>query len=204
MRKGYIAGALMTIANLCFAAPSMAICSQPTPPLNNLAVEQFAEMAAINSFTYDFKALPKQLHALKPCYTKTGWHSFSLALQRADNINITKKNKLFVNAEKAGNVKTLTEQKDNVPWRVLVPIKVTYNNKTQTVTQNLDVKVLINIEDNKLGVEQITASPSLPVAETTTQKEVSSKKPSEGSENVKVSISPKTIIPAENKQINAS
>lgn len=159
MKKCFAIGFMMAMTSLSFA-DNPTKCAPLSPPLNDLAVQKFAELAALKSFTYDFKGLPEQLLALESCYTQTGWHSFSLALQRAGNVDIAKKNKLYVHAERIGKVKTLDKQAETDTWRVLVPIKVTYNNDTQSLTQHLDVKLLVNIDNNKLGVEQITASPS--------------------------------------------
>lgn len=163
MKNALITGLMMACVGLANADTRQA-CTSPTPPLNDVAIQKFAESAAIQSFTYDFKTLPTHLSALENCYTHTGWQSFSLALQRSGNVDTAKQLKLYAKAQRIGPIRTLTKESATDTWRVLIPIRVVYSNHEQTMTQNLDVKLLLNLENNKIGVEQITASPSLPIA----------------------------------------
>lgn len=163
MKKGLALGLIVALSAQCFASTNLPSCdSGVTTPLNNSNIEKFARAAAVQTFTYNFKDLSKQLHALKTCYTHSGWESFQLAFNQTGNALITKNNKLFVSAEAEGNIKLLSSSTDAGEWRVVVPLKVTYENNTKSLTQTVNVNLLLSRDNNKLGIEQLTAT--LPAA----------------------------------------
>ncbi len=132
-------------------------------PPNSPLIIDFATKAALQTFTYDYKNVSLQFNELEPCFTKTGWESFHNAIQQSGNIKATSKDKLIVTAEKDGEAKILSSDTVGLVWKMFVPIKVLYQNTTHHLKQRLNVKMVIVIENKKLGIEQIIASQALPV-----------------------------------------
>ena len=143
--------------------PFMPFCDQilDVLPPNLTLVKNFAEKSAIQSFTYDYKDNKAQFEQLEPCYTPSGWKSFQTALSKSGNLHAIKNEKLFVHATLDGNIEVLETEELGPRWKVLIPLKIRYENISHYFDQNLKVKLIIGINVKKLGVEQIIASPFL-------------------------------------------
>lgn len=130
------------------------------PPNQQLALA-FAQETAIQSFTYDYKLKHDQWYQLEKCYTELGWKSFETAMSRSGNNQSVVDERLFVKATIDGEVQLLEEDMIAPSWKVMVPIKVRYENDTHYLEQFLKVKLVISLEKQRLGVDQIIASPIL-------------------------------------------
>lgn len=130
-------------------------------PPNLLLVKTFAEKTAIQTFSYDYKHSASQQEELESCYTPAGWRSFSDALKKSGNLRAAIDEKLFVSAKVNGEVKLIDSNKFAPNWKILVPLVVRYENETHYFEQYLKVKLVIGIDNQHLGVEQIIASPAL-------------------------------------------
>lgn len=129
------------------------------PPNTQLVIE-FAQKAAIETFTYDYKDKKDQWFELEKCYTKLGWKSFESAVSRSGNNQSVYDEKLFVSAKIDGKPELLAENEIAPSWKIMIPLKVKYENQTHYLEQTLKVKLVVSIEKEALGVDQIIASPS--------------------------------------------
>lgn len=128
-------------------------------PPNLPLVKKFAEQTAIQSFTYDYKNATDQFEELESCYSKTGWKSFSKAMTASGNLRSAVDDKLFVKATITSDIEVIDVNNFAPRWKILVPLKVRYENETHFVEQILQVKLIIGLEEKKLAVEQIIATP---------------------------------------------
>lgn len=129
-------------------------------PSTQLAMN-FAQNAAMQSFTYNYKDKLNQWAELEKCYTSLGWSSFESAMSNSGNNQSITSEKLFVKATLNGKTKILDSNLVTPTWKVLVPLKVRYENKLHYLEQTLKVKVVVSVEKQKLGIDQIIASPAL-------------------------------------------
>lgn len=127
-------------------------------PPNIPLITDFAEKTAIQSFTFDYKGVSKQFSELEKCFTASGWKSFTNAIAQSGNLRSTVDEKLFVSAKIDGDIEIIDHNEYAPSWKVLVPLNVRYENETHYLTQSLNVKLVVTIEDKVLGVEQIIAS----------------------------------------------
>ena len=130
-------------------------------PPNIQLVTEFAQNAAIQSFTYDYKDSDDHFYEIEKCYSKLGWKSFNSAMTRSGNIRAATDEKLFVKAKIDGDVEIIESQTTGTTWKILVPMVVRYENETHYLQQFLKTKLVISIEDKQLKVDQIIASPKL-------------------------------------------
>lgn len=130
-------------------------------PPNTQLVMEFAQKATIESFTYNHKEKKVQWFELEKCYTQMGWKSFVSAVSRSGNNQSILDEKLFVSAKLAGKPKLLAVNEIAPSWKIMVPVKVKYENETHYLMQDLKVKLVISIEKQHLGIDQIIATPTM-------------------------------------------
>lgn len=131
-------------------------------------VLDFAQKAALASFSYDYSNYQQDMNNMQQYFSKTGWESFSKALAASNNLDVVQKEKLTVSAVLDGQP-TVTQQQQTATgqeWQVEVPITVTYkNDKNQQIQQNLKVKMIVqtvstDINPQGIGINQFIAMPA--------------------------------------------
>lgn len=127
-----------------------------TVPVTETVLSQWAQLAATQSFNYRFDQIDKQLKNLKGCYTEQGWLGFQDALTQSGNLNMIKTQQLTVNSQVEGKVKI--NPLNNNHWKILIPLKVIYQNTQEKLTQRLTVELLVTKKPtSQLGITQIVA-----------------------------------------------
>lgn len=126
--------------------------------VNQTVIEKWAEQAAVQTFTMQADTVDQQLTGLEKCFTKNGWQGYKNALDKSGNLDAIKKEKLDVSSTVSGKP-TIENEKDN-QWSVIVPLTVVYKNKTDSINQNLNVKLLITRDkEGSFGIMQVVAAP---------------------------------------------
>ncbi len=144
------------------AMPEKIDCTMKIPAdqkeVNQTVIEKWAAQAAVQTFTMQSDTLDQQLTDLEKCFTKNGWQGYKNALDKSGNLDAIKKEKLDVSSTISGNP-TVENDKDN-QWSVVIPLTVVYKNKTDSINQNLNVKLLITRDkEGSLGIMQVVAAP---------------------------------------------
>lgn len=115
------------------------------PNLPPSAVLQWANSAAIASYTYNFQDYRAELQAASDFYTPTGWTNFLDALSKSNNLTSVISKKLVVSAVATG-APTILDQGviDGIyTWKVQMPILVTYQNVNQVAQQPVMITLII-------------------------------------------------------------
>src|SRR4029078_3022037 len=109
------------------------------------AVLQWANQAAIASFTYNFVNYRDELQASSGFFTAEGWDQFLGALQQSNNLDAVKAKKLIVSAvaTRAPIILQKGVLNGSYSWRVQMPILVTYQSASEFTQQNNVVTMLI-------------------------------------------------------------
>ena len=138
--------------------------SPPFSDINSATIIQWANYAAIKTFTYDFQNYDKQFNQLKNCYTTTGWESFNEAMKVSNNLKVAQDEHLFVSAKLNGQSQLVSQSNDSTQpsWVVRIPLNVAYQNQDREVSQDMYIDLTIKTiyaEPARLGINQIIASP---------------------------------------------
>jgi hypothetical protein len=145
------------------AAPTAATldCNYHIPAdqknIDSTVITQWAEKAALQSFSFTPGSIDTQLETLKSCYTEQGWKGFSEALQKSGNVDSIKTQSLNVSSQTDG-VANINAVKDD-QWKVTLPVQVVYQNDKEKVTQHLAIGILVGRKPNgDLGIMQLVAT----------------------------------------------
>jgi intracellular multiplication protein IcmL len=115
------------------------------PNQSDSAVLQWANQAAVASFTYNFVNYRDELQASSGFFTAEGWDQFLAALQESNNLEAVKAKKLIVSAvaTRAPIILQKGILNGSFSWRVQMPILVTYQSASEFTQQNNVVTMLI-------------------------------------------------------------
>jgi intracellular multiplication protein IcmL len=136
--------------------------SSKLEPLNNpntsdSVVTQWANLACIGAFTYDFVNYQAQLETASEYFTKDGWDNFMQSLQDSNNLNTVISKKLVVSAVALTPPLILKKGVVNgvYAWRIQLPILVTYQSASDVTQMKMIVNMLmtrISTRENYKGV----------------------------------------------------
>lgn len=144
----------------------------PLKPLNepnqsDSAVLQWANQAAIASFSYNFVNYRSELQAASGFFTATGWTQFLNALQSSNNLDAVRNKKLIVSAvaTRAPIILQKGVLNNRYSWRVQMPILVTYQSASEFTQQNNVVTMLITRvstlnSPRGIGIAQFVVGPA--------------------------------------------
>lgn len=123
----------------------MQIVPLDQPNLTDSELLQWANMAAIASYTYNYINWRKQLQALSDNFTPEGWKLFINALNASNNLEAVKAKKLVVSAVATGAAVLVKEGllDGRYTWKVQVPILVTYQGGRNQFTQQALVITMV-------------------------------------------------------------
>lgn len=142
----------------------------PSVPLDqsNLPSQEVLNWAAkgiVEIYTYNYKNFPQVLTGIRRHFTSEGYDSYMKALDESKNLIAVQDKKLAVSAIATGNNKIVREGNVNglYTWDVQIPILVTYQSPTETISQNLVVDaeiVRVKNTESAVGIafHSITAS----------------------------------------------
>ena len=135
------------------------------PNLSQGALLQWANVAAVAVFSYDFVNYRENLQDASEFFTPDGWQNFMNALQDNDNLNAVLTKKLVVSAVATAAPVILQEGvlQGRYSWRVQMPMLVTYQSASQVTQQNLTVTMLITRistlnSEKGIGIAQFVAT----------------------------------------------
>lgn len=105
---------------------------------------QFAQEAAVASYTFDFVNYRKQLSELSSYYTKEGYGEYIDALTRS-NLDIVTKRKYVVSAVASGApiVSRSGLRQGVYAWEVQMPMSVVYQSSAERADQKFVVKMML-------------------------------------------------------------
>lgn len=150
--------------NTTIASVSVVVdCNMKVPSdqseVPQILVQKWATNAALQTFTMQADSLETQLTSLEKCFTKTGWEGYKSALDKSGNLNAIKTENLIVSANLSGTP-SVTSDENKKQWTATVPLKVVYKNSKDSISQDLDVKLLIAKDSSgQLGIVQVIAAP---------------------------------------------
>lgn len=137
------------------------------PNQSDSAVLQWANQAAIASFTYNFVNYRDELQSSSGFFTATGWDQFLNALQQSNNLDAVKAKKLIVSAvaTRAPIILQKGVLNGSYSWRVQMPILVTYQSASEFTQQNNVVTMLITRvstlnSPRGIGIAQFVVGPA--------------------------------------------
>ncbi|MGE3919446.1 MAG: type IVB secretion system apparatus protein IcmL/DotI [Gammaproteobacteria bacterium] len=135
------------------------------PNLSQSALLQWANLAAVAAFTYNFVNYRQELEAASEFFTPDGWQNFISELQSSNNLKAVIDKKLVVSAVATGAPVILQQGvlDGRYAWRVQMPILVSYQSASQITQQNLVVTMLIirisTLNSARgIGIEQFVAA----------------------------------------------
>ncbi|MCX7116080.1 MAG: type IVB secretion system apparatus protein IcmL/DotI [Gammaproteobacteria bacterium] len=137
------------------------------PNQSDSAVLQWANQAAIASFTYNFVNYRDELEATSGYYTTAGWNQYLTALQQSNQLDAIKSKKLVVSAvaTRAPVILQKGVLDGEYSWRVQMPILVTYQSASDFTQVNNVVTMLISrvstLESSRgIGITQFVVGPA--------------------------------------------
>lgn len=137
------------------------------PNQSDSAVLQWANQAAIATFSYNFVNYRTELVAASGFFTAEGWDQFISALGSSNNLDAVKAKKLVVSAvaTSAPVILQKGELNGRYAWRIQMPILVTYQSASEFSQQNLIVTMLVTRVDTLnsprgIGIAQFVSSPA--------------------------------------------
>ncbi len=137
------------------------------PNQSDSAVLQWANQAAIASFTYNFVNYRDELQSSSGFFTAEGWDQFLNALKQSNNLDAVKAKKLIVSAvaTRAPIILQKGVLNGNYSWRVQMPILVTYQSASEFTQQNNVVTILITRvstlnSPRGIGISQFVVGPA--------------------------------------------
>lgn len=144
----------------------------PLYPLNepnqsDAAIAQWANQAAIASYTYNFVSYQKDLQAASEFFTADGWQQFMQALLASNDLDAVKAKKLIVSAVATGAPVILQkgELDGRYSWRLQMPLLVTFQSASQFSQESYMVTMLIQRvstlnNPRGIGISQIIVGPA--------------------------------------------
>ena len=138
------------------------------PNQTDSAVSQWANYAAIASFSYNFVNYREELQAASGFFTSEGWDSFLAALDRSNMLKGVVAKKLIVSAVATGAPVILKKGRilgGPYAWRVQMPILVTYQSSAMFTQENYLVTLLITRvstlnSPRGIGISQFIVGPA--------------------------------------------
>lgn len=115
------------------------------PNQSDYAIYQWANQAAIASFSYNFVNYREELTAASIYYTDDGWQQFMEQLQQSGNLDAVKAKKLIISAV-ATSAPTILQKgilNGTYSWRVQIPLLVTYQGASGLTPQNFVLTLLV-------------------------------------------------------------
>lgn len=135
------------------------------PNTSDSVVRQWANIAVVDTFTYDFVNYEKSLQLVSQYFTDKGWYTFLRSLNDSNNLPTVIRKKLVVSAVAIKPPSILKKGIVNgvYSWRIQIPMLVTYQSASEFMQQNLLVNLLVarisTLENSKgLGIEQFVVS----------------------------------------------
>jgi intracellular multiplication protein IcmL len=136
------------------------------PNLSTPALMSWSAQAATEVMTFGFNDYRRRLQEASRNFTRTGWASFTGALDKSRILEMVQQNQQVVTAAPRSAPVLISEGMSNgrYQWQIEIPMVITYQAGSQTRADNLIVTLLIvrvsKLESpNGVGIEQWVAQP---------------------------------------------
>jgi intracellular multiplication protein IcmL len=116
-----------------------------TPVVTPAELLQWANQAAVASYTYNFVNYRQELQNAAQYYTPEGWNQFQAGLKTSRNLESVVAKKFVVSAAATG-APVIADQgilNGRYAWQIRIPLLVTYQNSNEQVQQPLTVTMVI-------------------------------------------------------------
>lgn len=144
-----------------FNGQSQQLVAIDEPNNSDYAILQWANLAAISAYTYDFVNYKTELKSVSQYFTDNGWSAFVDAIDSSNNLQQVIGKKLIVNAVATNPPVILQKGLLNgvYSWKIQIPILVTYQAASGFNPENLLVTMLVRristLDSYKgIGIEQ--------------------------------------------------
>ena len=131
------------------------------PNLSSPALMSGVAQASTEVLTFGFHDYRRRLQESSRNFTRTGWESFTTALERSSILEMVQNNRQVVTAAPRAAPVLLWEGLENgrYSWRIEIPLIVTYQSGSQRKTDSLRVTLTVvrvpKLESpNGVGIEQ--------------------------------------------------
>ena len=116
------------------------------PVVSPQALLQWASVASVEAYSYDFVNYRKSLQALQNKFTMNGWKFFQVALKRSRMLETITTKKLVVSAVATGSPVILDKGivDGRYTWKVNIPLLITYESASERTQQSVSVTMLIS------------------------------------------------------------
>jgi hypothetical protein len=104
---------------------------------------------------FNYEQLAVDPNHLKPCFTESGWDSYTKALNQSGNLKLTKENQLKTTLNVIDNPKIGINAKKN--WSVTTELNIHFANQDKEASQKLFARLLLSYQGNQLLIEQVDA-----------------------------------------------
>ncbi len=135
------------------------------PNTSDSVVRQWANIAVVDTYTFDFVNYEKSLEQVSQYFTDNGWYTFLRSLNDSNNLPTVIRKKLVVSAVAIKPPSILMKGILNgvYSWRIQIPMLVTYQSASDFIQQSLVVTLLVSristLENPKgLGIDQFIVS----------------------------------------------
>lgn len=135
------------------------------PNTSDSVVRQWANIAVVDTYTYDFVNYAKSLEQNSQYFTDNGWYTLLRSLNDSNNLPTVIRKKLVVSAVALKPPSILMKGLLNgvYSWRIQIPMLVTYQSASEFIQQYLLVNLLVTristLENPKgLGIDQFIVS----------------------------------------------
>ncbi len=127
------------------------------PNTSDHVIIQWATLATIASYSYDFVNYDKQLEKASQFFTPDAWNAFIYALDDGNTLDSVISKKLVVNAVATKPAVILEKGFLNgaYSWKIQIPILVTYQSARQLTPVNLVVTLLVNRISTRFSVKGV-------------------------------------------------
>lgn len=115
------------------------------PVVSASALKQWANLAAVAAYSYDFAHYRSDLQLASEFFTPKGWRDFQRALRDSGNLETVLTKKLVVSAVSTGTP-VIIEQgllRGRYAWKVQMPLLVSYQSASTVITDPQVVTLLI-------------------------------------------------------------
>lgn len=142
------------------------LTSLDQPNTSDSVITQWAELAAVAAYSYDFVNYKDQLNSLEKYFTDDAWSNFKQVIKTSNTVDQVVSKKLIVNAVAIDSPVILAKGKlygvDS--WRIQIPILVTYQAArgfySQKILINLLVTRISTLQSVKgIGIAQFSTQP---------------------------------------------
>lgn len=125
---------------------ALAITSMDMPNTSDEAVVQWASLATISCYTFDFVNYQSQFDKLSIFFTDSGWQGFTIGMKNSNMLDAVIGKKLIVNSVITKSPVVLKKGYLNgeYAWRIQIPLLITYQAASDLSTENILVNVLVS------------------------------------------------------------